>query len=121
MPRTVLVVDDDADCRTMLEQTLTFEGFGVVSACNGSEALAVARQQRPSVILLDLMMPVMDGYQFRIQQQLDPSLADIPVVCISGTHNASRAARNMAAAACFTKPIELDALIALVRSVVQAE
>ena len=100
----------------MLEQTLAFEGFCVVSACNGREALARAHEQRPEVILLDLMMPVMSGYEFRQNQQKDPSLAHIPIVCISGTYNAEARARDIAAAACFTKPLQLDALIATIRA-----
>jgi CheY-like chemotaxis protein len=114
--RTVLVVDDDADCRTMLEHTLTFEGFRVVCACNGREALTLAHEQRPGVILLDLMMPVMSGYEFRRNQQSDPLLADIPIVCISGTYNAEARARDIDAAACFTKPLQLDALVGTIRT-----
>ena len=118
---TVLVVDDDADCRTMLEQTLAFEGFRVVCASNGREALVRAHEQRPGVILLDLMMPVMSGYEFRRNQQQDPSLADIPIVCISGTYRAEARARDIAAAACFTKPLQLDALIATIRAMFARE
>ena len=119
--RTVLVVDDDADCRTMLEHTLAFEGFRVVCARNGREALVLAHEQRPGVILLDLMMPVMSGYEFRQHQQKDPSLAGIPIVCISGTYNAEARARDIAAAACFTKPLQLDALIGTIRAMFARE
>ena len=101
----------------MLEQTLAFEGFHVVCACNGKEALARAHEHRPGLILLDLMMPVMTGYEFRQNQQQDTSLADIPIVCISGTYNAEACARDIAAAACFTKPLQLDALVATVRAI----
>ena len=119
--RTVLIVDDDADCRMMLEQTLAFEGFRVVCARNGTEGLALALAQRPGVILLDLMMPVMSGYEFRQHQRKDPSLAEIPVVCISGTYNAEAHARDMAAAACFTKPLQLDALVDTIRAMLALE
>jgi CheY-like chemotaxis protein len=119
--RTVLVVDDDADCRTMLEHTLTFEGFRVVCACNGREALVLAHKQRPGVILLDLMMPVMSGYEFRLNQQNDPSLADIPIVCISGTYNAEARARDIEAVACFTKPLQLDALVGTIRAMLASQ
>ena len=118
---TVLVVDDDADCRTMLEHTLAFEGFRVVCARNGREALVLAHEERPGVILLDLMMPVMSGYEFRRHQQEDPSLAGIPIVCISGTYNAEARARDIAAAACFTKPLQLDALIGTIRAMFARE
>lgn len=112
----MLVVEDDADCRAMLEHALTFEGFHVVCASNGREGLALAHEQRPGVILLDLMMPVMSGYEFRLNQQKDPSLADIPIVCISGTYNAEARAREIEAAACFMKPLQLDALIGTIRA-----
>lgn len=85
---TVLVVDDDADIRSTLEEVLTDEGYAVVAAANGLDALAILRAgERPCVILLDLMMPVMDGYRFREAQVRDERLATIPVVVMTaGSH-----------------------------------
>ena len=80
----VLVVDDDLDSRTLLEMALAEEGYAVLVAANGAEALTVARQSHPIVILLDLAMPVMDGFAFRAAQLRDPQLAGIPVICVSG-------------------------------------
>ena len=102
----------------MLSLTLAFEGCQVVTAANGAEALHLARGEHPQLILLDLMMPVMDGYQFAREQHADPALAEIPVVCISGTHNAALAATRIGAVACFEKPIELDGLVSVVRKLV---
>jgi CheY-like chemotaxis protein len=89
---SVLVVDDDPDVRVLLETYLELEGFDVQTACNGSDALQQLRDTRPSVILLDLMMPVMDGVEFRRHQQGQPDLRDIPVVCLSARHDAQHTA-----------------------------
>ena len=75
----VLVVDDDPELRVLLETCLRVEGFDVRTAQNGSDALSVAQQTTPCLILLDLMMPVMDGIEFRRRQQRAPALRDVPV------------------------------------------
>src|SRR5262249_1755713 len=80
----VLVVDDDSDIRGALCELLEDEGYRVVAASNGEEALVYLNsRERPCVILLDLMMPVMDGWEFRRQQQKDPRWSQIPVVVIT--------------------------------------
>src|SRR5437762_2793351 len=82
--RTVMIVEDDLDIRDALTQILEFEGYHVVSAENGQQALTQLQHgEHPGLILLDLMMPVMDGWQFRLEQQKDAKLSDIPVVIIS--------------------------------------
>ena len=83
----VLVIDDDAEIRSSLREVLTDEGYEVVCVGNGREALdhLKAASPRPCVILLDLMMPVMDGWQFRKEQKLCPEIADIPLVVITAT------------------------------------
>jgi CheY-like chemotaxis protein len=81
--RRVLVVDDDRDNRELLVELLTGEGYLVSSASDGRLALAEARALRPDVILLDLMMPVMNGWEFRDAQLRDPRLASVPVVIVS--------------------------------------
>lgn len=83
-PHRILIVDDDADIRESLADVLELEGFSVVCAANGREALDyLARSEPPCMILLDLMMPIMDGWQFLVEQRRDPSIARIPVVVIS--------------------------------------
>jgi len=77
------VVDDDRDNRELLVELLTGEGYLVSSAGDGRLALAEARALRPDVILLDLMMPVMNGWEFRDAQLRDPRLASVPVVIVS--------------------------------------
>jgi CheY-like chemotaxis protein len=82
----ILVVDDDPDIRESLREVLVDEGYEVTCVANGREALEHLRNSpRPCVILLDLMMPVMDGWQFRREQKQDPTIADIPLVVITAT------------------------------------
>ena len=115
---TVLVVDDDSDARALLELALSAEGLAVKSAVNGKEALRAARRWRPDVILLDLAMPIMDGYAFRAAQLLDPLLAAIPVICVSGRHDVEEAVRHLKMAACVPKPFCLTEVIRRVHEVV---
>ena len=116
----VLVVDDDMDSRALLELALLESGYAVDTAVNGLEALQVARRRRPRVILLDLAMPVMDGFTFRHEQLRDDALKGIPVICVSGRHDALPAARQMRIAGCIPKPFDLDVVITSVREIVSA-
>src|SRR5262245_60743067 len=80
----ILVVDDDPDVRDALVHLLSAEGYDAETANDGSEALARLKgTSPPSLVLLDLMMPVMDGFEFRVQQLQDPRIADIPVIVFS--------------------------------------
>jgi two-component system, chemotaxis family, chemotaxis protein CheY len=115
-PAPVLVVEDDVDVRTMIEHVLRLEGLPVSLAANGAEALAQLREgAQPRVILLDLMMPVMNGLQFLREQALDPQMAPIPVVLMSGDDSARAEAAALGAAGFIRKPVELAELIAAVR------
>jgi len=110
----VLIVEDDADLREMMAQLLTIEGFNASTVANGREALEyLSHGSKPDVILLDLMMPVMDGWEFRRQQQADPSLAGVPVIVLSALDQ-SRAG-DVDAAAFLKKPLDFDRLVQLVR------
>jgi len=111
----VLIVEDDDDLREMLAQLLSLEGFQAAAVTNGREALDYLREEdAPGVILLDLMMPVMDGWEFRRRQQADPALAAVPVIVLSALDQ-SRAG-HVAADAVLKKPLDFDRLLALVRS-----
>jgi CheY-like chemotaxis protein len=89
----VLLVDDDLDIREILPETMADMGFEVVTAANGLEALRMVGQMpvRPSVILLDLMMPVMDGYGFLEARTKEPEIASIPVAIITAGHGIDKA------------------------------
>jgi DNA-binding response OmpR family regulator len=111
----VLVVEDHADLREMLAVLLEAEGFRVQTAANGAEALSAMHAQRPSVILLDLMMPVMSGDEFRRRQLAEPEYAGVPVICMTAAHDGSQRAQHMNAAQFFQKPVDFDQLITAVR------
>jgi len=94
---------------------LTLEGFQAVAVANGREALAYLHDsERPDVILLDLMMPVMDGWEFRRQQQADPALAPVPVIVLSALDQVR--ATSLEAEAFLKKPLDFDRLLSLVRA-----
>ena len=110
----VLIVEDDVELRDMMAQLLTLEGFVATSVANGREALEYLRRgDRPDIILLDLMMPVMDGWEFRRKQQSDPALAKVPVVVLSALDH--RRAAEVDAVAFLKKPLDFDRLLELVR------
>jgi CheY-like chemotaxis protein len=116
--RTVLVVDDAAIIRDATVALLASEGYDAVAVNNGREALSLLEQGtvRPSLILLDLAMPVMDGFAFRAAQMCDSTLAAIPVIVMSGTPPVALAAAVAAlrAVAGIAKPVDADALLSLV-------
>ena len=114
-PGPILLVDDDPDTRTLMTMMLEHAGLQVVTAMNGMEAFNVARARRPSLILLDLMMPVMSGEEFRNAQLANDEIHHIPVVVVSARHDARSIARRMKAAACLAKPIDFEELTATVR------
>jgi CheY-like chemotaxis protein len=110
----VLIVEDDADLREMMAQLLALEGYRTETASNGRVALDYLRRgDFPDLILLDLMMPVMDGWEFRRRQREDPQLALVPVVVLSAL-DPSRAA-DLEGAAFLKKPLDFDRLLELVR------
>src|SRR4051812_12376876 len=99
----------------MLTIILEVEGYEVTSAGNGREALdRLGGGPRPDLILLDLMMPVMTGWEFLDQRKQDPRLAAIPVVILSAVSDVAPDLGSLGAAACITKPIGEDRLLDLV-------
>jgi CheY-like chemotaxis protein len=113
----ILVVEDDADARWALKALLETAGYRVACAAHGGEALAYLRQGRsPRAILLDLSMPVMDGWAFRQQQQRVAAWALIPVVLLSGEEDLAWQAATLGVAGCLHKPVEVDMLLATLRA-----
>ncbi len=107
----VLVVDDETDIREAVSEVLADEGFEVFAAQDGAEALRKARAHHPVLVLLDLMMPGMNGWEFRAAQKDDPELSGIPVIVLSALGRVS----GMDAAGYIQKPFELEELITAVR------
>jgi CheY-like chemotaxis protein len=111
----VLVVDDDPDICAALQMVLQVYGYHVTTASDGAEALHKLRGgEVPSIILLDLMMPGMDGVQFRSEQLRDPELATIPVVVLSGGGDVAAKAAAIGVEG-LAKPVDLDVLLDRVR------
>lgn len=108
---TILIVDDHEDIRETLSDVLEFVGYQVATAVNGLDALRYLRNHPPPcLILLDLTMPVMNGWDFRQQQMQDPQLAGIPVVVVSGTNPVYNPI-PLEAVHTFVKPVDIPALL----------
>lgn len=108
---SVMIVEDDPDTREMLERFLELEGFDVRTAANGQLALeALQADHELCVILLDLMMPVMNGWQFRQAQARDPRLCEIPVVVVTAAGPRSEMPA-IDAQGWLSKPVDLDRLL----------
>lgn len=110
---SVMVVDDDQAIREVMEELFVDEGYDVVTAANGEEALSVLRanSKHPGVILLDLNMPIMTGWEFRNVQRQDPKLASIPVVVFSADRGLLNSANQLDAAAYLAKPLDIVTLL----------
>jgi CheY-like chemotaxis protein len=113
MAPTVLIVEDDPDTREMLTSFLQLEGFQTETASNGREALdRLTGGVDADVIVLDLMMPIMDGWQFRRRQIEDARLAKIPTIVVSAAGRDRMA--QISADAYLAKPIDMDELLSRV-------
>jgi CheY-like chemotaxis protein len=113
----ILVVDDDEDIREVIGLILREQGHLVDEAPDGVAALERLRTgERPSVILLDLMMPNLDGEGFMKAMKMDPSIADIPVWILSGHPHARQKAMELGAVGCLVKPVELEQMISVVET-----
>lgn len=107
----VLVVDDDPAIRGLVGDALRSEGYTVDLAAHGREALDAMRARRPSTVVLDLMMPVMDGFSF-IEACHHEQLCDgVPIVVISAVHDALERINEVPVHACIAKPFDLDDLV----------
>jgi CheY-like chemotaxis protein len=113
----VLVVEDDIDTRHLISVTLESADYQVVAAGDGEEAIRYLHSGAPlpCLILLDLMMPIMNGWEFRSAQQADPLLSQIPVVILSASSDVARHAQNLRASTYLVKPMDLDAVVEAAR------
>ncbi len=110
----ILVVDDDARIRQALEALLVDEGYAVAMAADGQQALAVARDGAPALVLLDMTLPILDGFQVAAKLRADHG-SDVPIVVMSADGHVAEKARLVHAVAYLRKPFRLDDLVALVR------
>jgi two-component system, cell cycle response regulator DivK len=120
MSRRILVVEDQEDNRRILRDLLTSAGYEIIQAENGEEALAAAARERPDLILMDIQLPLLDGYEATRRIKTDPALRAIPVIVVtsyalSGDENKARAA---GCDAYVTKPFSPRALLAKIREYV---
>jgi CheY-like chemotaxis protein len=114
---SVLVVEDDDDIVENVCELLEAEGYHVRAARNGRAALALLNDDKvlPAVILLDLMMPVMTGFEFRDAQLADPRIAGVPVVLMTADGHLSEKTARLGVAAALGKPFDIHALLAIVQ------
>lgn len=119
----VLVADDYADARELLVELLKHSGIPTVSARDGGEALALARERRPALVLLDLAMPVLSGWEVAAALKADDATRDIRIFACTA-HDQQEVLERAQRAGCegvFVKPLDLQAILRLARSLVEAE
>jgi CheY-like chemotaxis protein len=116
---TVLLVEDDHDVRETIAEILIDEGYQVVTAADGAEALDhLRRGLAPAVIVLDLMMPGMDGFQFRAIQRADPAISGVPIIVLTADRHVEQKIGEMEIAEYLRKPTRLADLLAVIKRVV---
>jgi DNA-binding response OmpR family regulator len=110
---SVLIIDDDHDCGEMLGVLLESHGYRSILAADGRDALEALQVERPCLIVLDLLMPRMDGWQFRLEQLRRGVCAGVPVVVLSGV---AKASQHLDVAAVLHKPVDEDELLDVLRA-----
>jgi two-component system chemotaxis response regulator CheY len=110
----ILVIDDDDAVRSIVAETLRGEGYRVEEARNGAVGLDQLGDVAPDLILLDVVMPVVDGYQFIERLRQEPRTVDIPIVLISATHGLPDEAKDLGVKAVLTKPFDMGMLLAII-------
>lgn len=121
LPR-IIIVDDDRDTREMLTLALELEGFEVGQAANGLRLISAMHVDRPDVILLDVMMSWIDGFELCRAIKKNPTFTDIPVIFISARKSVEdeRTGLEAGAVAYFSKPIDMDGLVSHIRALLGA-
>jgi len=111
--RNILLIEDESDIRTILKDVLEWEGYRVYTASNGKEGLEILRRMpTPHLILLDLMMPVMNGWEFANALQVDGAYVDIPILAVSAFSDLEKTIQTKGF---IKKPVDLDLLLSLVK------
>jgi CheY-like chemotaxis protein len=112
---TILVVEDDERIQRLVELVLRGEGYSVLQAGDGRQALDLIDSARPDLVLLDLMLPVLDGWALRERLRQRPTTSDIPIILMSAVRNLPETARKLDVADYLSKPFEIDDLVRSVR------
>jgi CheY-like chemotaxis protein len=113
----ILVVDDDPAIRDVVADILEISDYAVQTASNGVEALDKVRQNQPVAVLLDLMMPVMNGWEFLRACRREPPCAHVPIVVMSAARDASKDADALGAQAFLPKPFEVETVLSVLGQV----
>lgn len=118
--KKILVVEDDRDIRESMVELLEYENFEVISATNGKAGIDLLRSGvKPDLILLDLMMPVMDGFQFRVEQIKSPELSQIPVIIMTADGHMESKGELVGTVSIIRKPLNIDSTISVIRQTLQ--
>ncbi len=112
---TILIIDDDRDTRESLAEVLADHGFSTATAANGEEGIRMALDHRPRLVLLDLMMPVMSGWDVRPAMKRIPEVCDIPIVVLSGVDDVHHQVTYLDVDGYLRKPVDLKILVEVVR------
>jgi two-component system, OmpR family, response regulator len=118
--KRVLIVDDEPTIREVIAEALHEAGFEIRTASNGAEGLEILREWLADAIVLDLMMPRLDGLGFVELLRLTPRVAGVPVLLVTAAYSAQRAAEHARVQAMLSKPFELDVLVEMVRQLAGA-
>jgi len=119
-PGYILVVDDIPDILKLMDATLQFKGYRVVTARDGQEALEVIQQERPALVIADILMPKMDGFSLLHRIRINPETRDIPVVFLSATYVAQEDkefARAIGVTSFIEKPVDLDKFFPIISDI----
>jgi CheY-like chemotaxis protein len=118
----LLIVEDDPDILKLLDTTLTFRGYRVITAHNGQEGLQVVQGERPAIVIADIMMPKLDGFGLVHRLRINPETRDIPVVFITATYVAPEDrefALNIGATRFIQKPVDLQDFLRMITELLE--
>jgi DNA-binding response OmpR family regulator len=120
----LLIVEDDPDILKLLDTTLTFSGYRVITTRNGKEGLEVIKRERPAIVIADIMMPKLDGFGLVHRIRINPETRDIPVVFITATYVAAEDkefALNIGATRFIQKPVDLEKLLDMIKELTKQD
>jgi len=121
-PGYLLIVEDDPDIRKLLDTTLTFKGYRVITAPNGKAALEVVQKEQPTVVIADIMMPELDGFGLVHRLRINPKTRNVPVVFITATYVApedKEFALNIGATRFIQKPVDLEMFLKTIAEILK--